>query len=401
MDSADRFSEIARSFQASEIRELMKLLGRPGLITFAGGMPDEEHFPHPEIISIIESLTPAQRAAAYQYGPTPGYPPLLEALSSYLLEKGIRCGSDNLIVTTGAQQALHLVARILLDPQDVVIVEDPSFIGAMNAFLSFRALLVGVPILSDGPDLERLEKAVKLHSSRLKFVYVIPNFQNPSGITYSLEKRRLLLEMAEKHDFLILEDDPYCELFFEGEETVYRSLKSMDDHERVIYLGTFSKTLAPGFRIGYAVASKTIKEKMELAKQSVDACSPSFSQVVAAEYLKRGLCAHYVASMRRVYHDKCRTMLDVLERELPSTVSFTRPKGGFFIWLTLPTGADARTVFQECVEHGVAFVTGAGFCIEAKGEERIRLAFSNASLMDIKKGTALLCSVLRKYYPPR
>jgi 2-aminoadipate transaminase len=395
-NNEDRFSDVAKALHASEIRELMKLAGRPGVISFAGGMPDAGYFPHAEILEIVRDFDAVRMAAAYQYGPTPGYGPLISQVEEYLAARGIPCSPDNIIITTGAQQGLHLAARIFINPGDTVVVENPSFVGGINAFLSCRARLLGVPLAGDGMDLDALEALLAREKGRVKFLYAIPNFQNPSGIAYSAGKRVGLLETVRRHGLILLEDDPYCELYFKGTSRDYASIKSIDNGKDVIYLGTFSKTLAPGFRIGYAVADRPIREKMELAKQSVDACSPMFSQVVAAEYLEKGYCARYVEKMRKVYGEKCACMVKALEAHLPAAVSFTRPAGGFFVWLTLPPGASAGKVAVRCVEQGVAVVTGAGFCVDDSSDHNIRLAFSNSSLGDIEKGAAILGSVLKK-----
>jgi 2-aminoadipate transaminase len=306
---------------------------------------------------------------------------------------------QDIIVTTGSQQALSLVSKLFLDKDDVVLVELPSFIGAIASFYSCMGRVEGVRLDGSGIDMEDLDHMIERCNSegwRVKFLYTIPNFNNPSGITLSRERRKALLETAEKHDILVVEDDPYGDLFYEGEEEEYLPVKSYDSEGRVLYLGTFSKVLSPGLRVGWIVATGELVAKLELLKQSFDACTPTFSQVIATDYMRLGHIDDYIANMRKTYRTKRDRMLISLERYMPQGVSWTTPRGGFFVWLTLPERFDAEEVFRNAVQHKVAFVTGDAFLPENSAKNHIRLAFSDLDPERIEQGVMILAAVLKE-----
>ena len=392
------FSKSGSRLKSSKIRELMKLAGVPGIISMAGGMPDPEHFPFKEIKKIIEAWDAAKQAAALQYGSTSGYPPLLKEIQNYVAAGGVNFDGQAVLPTTGAQQAIQLVTRVLCDPGDIVLVEVPTFIGAVAVFIGYGAKPEGVPMDSQGLIPQALEKKLEeLKSAGLKpkFLYTIPNFQNPSGLTMSQQRRDKIYSICRRFDLPVVEDDPYYELYFEGSAADYRNIKSRDTDNRVILLNTFSKILSPGLRLGWMVGPEKVVAACELAKQSEDACSSSFSQVVASDYLALGCVAEYTAKMRVIYSEKCRLMLERLAAEMPEGVSWSEPRGGFFVWVSLPGSLDSEKLLIESVKHKVAFVTGAPFHVDGQGADKLRLAFSNPSRQEIEEGIRRLGGVIR------
>jgi 2-aminoadipate transaminase len=398
MDISFRLSESAMHLKSSKIRELFKMASVPGIISMGGGNPDSASFPFEEIKTIIGSWSYDTAKKALQYGTTKGYAPLLEGIADWMVKrKKVSMGGQEILITTGSQQALALLSKLFLNSNDVVIVELPSFIGAIAAFYSSMGRIEGVRLDSDGIDIEDLKRTIEECADKgmiVKFIYTIPNFNNPCGITLSQERRGRLLDIARQYNIPIVEDDPYGELFYEGGEEDYLPIKRLDTDGKVIYLGTFSKLLSPGLRVGWIVAERDLAAKLELQKQSFDACTPTFSQVIARDYMSRGYINIYINKMRRVYQEKRDTMLDALKRYMPRGVQWTTPKGGFFIWLTLPEKIDAEEVFKKAVERKVAFVTGDAFLPEGYAKNHIRLAYSDLDTGRIEKGIELLAGVL-------
>jgi 2-aminoadipate transaminase len=397
MDFDKLLSASGNRLKSSKIRELMKLAGTPGIISMAGGMPDAEHFPYAEVQRIINSWDSRKKAFAFQYGPTGGYPPLVEQIKAYVAGGGVDLEGQAILPTTGAQQAIQLVTRVLTDPGDTVLVELPSFIGALAAFAGYGVTAAGVEMDGHGlvpSALEKKYRELAALGKTPKFLYTNPTFQNPSGITMSQARRDEIYALAGSLDLPVIEDDPYFELYFEGDPEDYRNLKSRDTEDRVILLNTFSKILSPGIRLGWMVGPEKVVARCEVAKQSEDACSSSFSQVVAADYMEAGLVEAYTTRMRGIYAAKCRLMLDMLELEMPEGVSWSRPAGGFFIWVSMPESMDSEALLVECLKHKVAFVTGAPFHADGKGANKLRLAFSNSSAEEITEGIRRLASVL-------
>jgi len=392
------FSAGGNRLKSSKIRELMKLAGEPGIISMAGGMPDAEHFPFEEIRKIIDSWDAGKRAAALQYGATGGYPPLVEQIAGYVSASGVETHGQAILPTTGAQQAIQLLTRIFCDPGDTVLVELPTFIGAVAVFIGYGAEPEGILMDDQGlipVELEEKITELKEQDRSPKFLYTNPTFQNPSGITMSQNRRDEIYSLCSRYELPIIEDDPYHELYFKGVPEDYRGLKARDVDNRVIQIGTFSKILSPGLRLGWMLGPPEVVTRCETAKQSEDACSSSFSQVVAADYLAAGYVNQYTAKMRRIYSQKCRLMLDCLEREMPEQVSWSRPAGGFFTWLTLPGHMDSEKLLVESIKHKVAFVTGSPFHVDGGGRNKLRLAFSNSSPEQIEQGIKRLAGVTR------
>ena len=392
------FSAAGSRLKSSKIRELMKLAGTPGIISMGGGMPDAEHFPFKEIKEIIGSWDSARQAAALQYGATGGYPPLVEEIGRYVSAGRVKLEGQAILPTSGAQQAIQLITRTFCDPGDTILAEIPTFIGAVAAFVGYGARPAGVPMDEEGLIPQALEEKIKeleKINKKAKFLYTIPNFQNPSGLTMSQSRRDEIYAVCRSFNLPIVEDDPYYELYFQGSPADYRNIKSRDTDSRVILLNTFSKILSPGMRLGWMVAPREVVARCELAKQSEDACSSSFSQVVAADYLARGCVAEYTARMRPIYREKCRLMLECLKAGMPEGVSWSNPKGGFFIWLTLPVKLDSEDLLRESLKHKVAFVTGEPFHVDGGGKNKLRLAFSNSSAQQIEEGIRRLAESVR------
>lgn len=391
------FSRSAQAQGSSEIARLMKLAADPSIISFAGGMPNNGLFPTETVDEIYASLPVEVKRAGFQYGPTAGYPPLLDAFREYLRPRGLPVDDYSLMITTGGQQALNLVTEVLVDPGDVVVTEYPSFIGAIAAFNAHRAELHDIAMDEGGILLEPL--AAKLESipaDRLKLVYLNPCFHNPAGILYTNERKRQVLELLEKFDVCLLEDDPYSELFFDSDdrpETVAMAAMS-DGSVPICYVGTLAKTLGPGMRIGWILAPKEIVGKCELAKQSLDACTSTFTQVLAHAYISQGKLPAYVEEVRPIYARRAKLMLDALEAHMPEGVVWTTPRGGFYVWVTLPETVDASDVFEACLERGAAFVIGSAFDPQGTRNNTIRLAFSHTPEEKIVEGTRIVCEAV-------
>jgi len=399
MDLTNLFSEATMKVKSSKIRELMKMASVPGIISLGGGMPDSTSFPFEEIKDIINNWTPAKASIALQYGTTNGYGPLIDKLKERMERvKHISMEGHDIIVTTGSQQALALLSKLFLDPGDVVLVEIPSFIGAIASIYSFTGDVVGVPMDDEGmlvDDLTAVIERCVTDGRKVKFIYTIPNFNNPSGITTSQGRRRKLLDVSNRYKIPVVEDDPYGDLFYDGTEDDYRPIKSLDGEGNVLYLGTFSKVLSPGMRLGWILGPSDVVAKAELLKQSFDACTPTFSQLIALDYLEKGYMDAYIGRMRDVYRKKRDAALGALDRHMPPEVTWTRPSGGLFVWLTLPDYLDSVDVFKKSVERKVAFVTGDAFLPEDHRNNVLRLAFSNLSEDKIEKGIEILADVLR------
>jgi 2-aminoadipate transaminase len=380
----------------SAIRRMSALIERPGIISFAPGQPSPETFPVAAFQEILADVVARESAGAFQYILTRGYGPLLAAVQEYAAGKGMPTDLAEVLVTEGSQQGLDLVSRVLLDPGDVVLVERPSYIGATGAFRAARARMVGVKLDEDGLDLEdlRLRHAECARDGRApKFLYVIPSFQNPSGISHSLERRRGLLAAARDLDLLIVEDDPYGDLYFEA--APLPTLRSMDP-ERVVYLSSFSKILAPGLRTAFLLGPEEILTKIEIAKQSANLCGSGLDQRVILACLGRGLIEAQKERIRPYYRAKRDAMLEALAAEMPDGVRWTRPGGGLFVWLTLPEGMDAEALLEAAVAEGVAYVAGAPFHVDGGGANTMRLTFAKEDAPTITEGVTRLGRVVRR-----
>lgn len=388
------FSDKMQTMKPSAIREIFKSLGEPGAISFAAGNPAPESFPVEAMSSIAASLFANDAAGALQYSVTEGYPPLRELVSRRLHSKfGVNTADNTTLITSGGQQAIELCCKVLCNEGDTVICENPSFIGALNAFRSLGVHPVGVDLEEDGICLPKLEKALRTHP-RTRFLYLIPTFHNPTGITMSLEKRRAVYALAQKYQVLILEDNPYGDLRFDGEDVP--TLKSMDTDNRVLYCGSFSKILSPGMRVGFACGCEPLIQKMVIAKQVEDVHTNIFFQMLCARYMQEYDLDEHIAAIRRLYRRKCGLMLDRLAQSMPSEVHHTHPQGGLFLWCTLPNGIPLSALIQRLSEQQVFVVPGTTFnCDETAPSSSFRLNYSLPSEEEIRRGISLLGQTVR------
>lgn len=393
-DIQTKFSDKVKHLEASAIREIFKLLAKPGIISFAGGAPDPALFPKKELAEIAADILVNQGEVALQYGVTEGYAPLRQWVKDRLTRQGIISDRDETIIVSGGQQGIDLASKSLLNPGDGVICEEPSFVGGLNAFRSNNAEIYGVPVEADGMDMEKLEDLLKGHPN-VKILYTIATFQNPSGITMSTAKRKRLLELADTYDFMIFEDNPYGELRFAGEDVP--TIKSMDKNGRVVYLGSFSKILSPGLRLGFTSCDPALMERMIICKQVQDVHTNVLSQMIAYEFVTRFDMDAHIAKLREVYGRKCRLMMDCMDEYFPACVTHTCPQGGLFLFCTMPEQYDSKAVMEKALEKGVAFVPGATTMIDDRASySTFRMNYSTASEADIKKGIRILGDVLKE-----
>jgi 2-aminoadipate transaminase len=394
-------SAAARVMQESAIRRMGAVLGKgPDVISFAPGYPDPSTFPWEHFRATAADLLSGTDGSVLQYGPTRGFRPLLGAIIEILESRGIGAAPDELLVTTGSQQGLDLVARVLIDPGDVVLVELPSYVGALSAFNNVQASLVGVRQEADGIDLDHLDEVVgrlRAEGRRARILYVVPNFQNPTGLLIGTDKRTRLLEWAARNDFLIVEDDPYRDLYFDavGEPDI-RPIKADDRNGRVVYMSSFSKTLAPGFRVAWIAAPAPLAAKFEQAKQAEDLCTGGFDQRMVHEAYRRGWLTRQIPILRRHYQHKRDVMAAALDRELGDLISYPQPKGGFFLWATLPAHVSADTMLDAALSHGVVYVAGSAFFVDGSGHNTLRLCFSAPTPERIEEGVSRLAATIRE-----
>jgi 2-aminoadipate transaminase len=370
------------------------------IISFAPGYPAPDTFPWDEFRAIAAELLASHDGHVLQYGPTRGYKPLLEVIAGIQQGRGIDSAHEDLQVTTGSQQGLDLIARVLIDPGDVVLVELPTYVGAITAFRNAQASMVGIPQEADGIDLAALDATharLAAEGRRIKFVYVVPNFQNPTGLLIGPGKRRRLLEWAERRDVLIVEDDPYRDLYFEdsASEADVRPIKADDRDGRVVYLSSFSKTLAPGYRVAWMAAAPAIAAKVEMAKQAGDLLTGSLDQRIVYEACRRGVLDRQIPLLRRHYAHKRDVMQQALTRELGDLAAWPTPRGGFFLWLTLPAAIDADHMLTRAIEAGVIYVAGEAFYVNGEGKNTLRLSFSAPTPERIDLGVSRLARALR------
>ena len=398
----DFLSTTGRELHESAIRKMSTLALRvPDLISFAPGFPDPSTFPWADLREIATELLAGNDSAVLQYGPTRGYKPLLESIVEILAGRGIRATPDELIVTTGSQQGLDMVARLLVDPGDVVLVELPTYTGAISAFANVQARFAGVRQDADGINLDDLDAVClreRAAGRRVNVLYLVPNFQNPTGLMIGLEKRRRLVEWAERRNVLIIEDDPYGVLYFDdvSTEAETRPIKADDDRGRVLYLSTFSKTLAPGFRMAWVTAPAALVSRFDIAKQSMDLSSGIFDQRVVDLAIRRGVLQKLAPQLRALYRSKRDAMERALRAELGTQLTWPVPRGGFFLWAQLPDGLDGETLLPRAIEEKVVFVAGTAFYVDGTGRNRIRLSFSHPSEERLREGTRRLAAAINE-----
>ncbi len=390
------FSVNSKGMKRSAIRELLKLTQRPEVISFAGGLPAPESFPVEELKSIIQDMMDTEPALALQYGATEGDMMLRKMIAEKYQKEGFDITLDNVIIVTASQQALDLVAKIFINRGDVIICGLPSYLGGLSAFNSYGAEMHGIPLDEEGMSAELLEKeleGLKQKNIQPKFIYTIPDFQNPAGITMSKKRRLEILALAKKYNVLILEDSPYRELRFEGEHVP--TIFSLDNSGHVINLGTFSKIFAPGFRIGWVIAHIDIVDKIVVAKQATDLCTPPFTQRIAARYMEKGLIEKNIVAIVNSYREKRDGMLEALGKYMPKEVTWTKPEGGLFLFVTCPEYIDTNELFKKAIEKNVAFVSGTSFYCNGKGNNTIRLNFSYCSKETNIEGIKRLAEVIK------
>ena len=396
MDIKTKFSDKVKDLEASAIREIFKLLDKPGIISFAGGAPDPELFPCDELSEVAADVLKNNGKIALQYGVTEGYAPLRDWVKNRLVSQGIIKENDNneTIIVSGGQQGIDLASKSLLNPGDAVVCEQPSFIGGLNCFRSYNAEIYGVKVQSDGIDMEELEALLKQHSN-IKILYTIATFQNPSGITMSLEKRKKLLELAEQYDFMIFEDNPYGELRFAGDDVP--TIKSLDTQGRVLYLGSFSKILSPGIRVGFTSCDKELMERMIICKQVQDVHTNVLAQMVVYGFLTKYSIDEHISKLKETYGEKCRFMCECMDKYFPSSVSHTVPEGGIFLFCEMPDGYDTKAIMAKAVDRGVAFVPGSTTMIDDKAVcSSFRMNYSTASKEQIESGIKTLGDLLKE-----
>ena len=398
----DRFAQRAGGVTSSAIRELLKLTERSDILSFAGGLPAPEAFPVEEVEAACHRVLQERGADALPYGPTEGFLPLRELLAQQMERQGVPATPDNVLVTTGSQQALDLVGKLFLDPGDHVATEEPTYLGALQAFAAYQARYLPLPVDDEGLRVDFLEDALR---SGPRFLYVLPNFQNPTGVTLSLERRRRIVELASRHGVPIVEDDPYRQLRYEGEPVpAVATIQAQLDggaagggafRGGTLYLGTLSKILGPGLRVGWVVAPDEVARKLVQFKQGADLHTSTFAQMVAYETARDGFLDRHVRRIRELYGARRDAMLRALEDHMPEGVRWTRPHGGLFLWVTLPRGLDSSILLGRALQARVAFVPGAPFFPDGGGAETLRLNFSYCAPDLIDEGMRRLGGVIR------
>jgi len=377
----ERFAERTHNMMSSIIREILKLALQPDIISFAGGMPAAELFLIREFEEACQYVLTHDGVRALQYGTTEGYPPLKQYLVEKMKEYDVPAEQENILLVNGSQQALDLIGKIFINPGDVVLTEGPTYLGAIQAFRAYQARLVTVPLDEEGIQTGKLEEALERHP--VKFIYVLPNFHNPAGVTMTLERRLKLVELAARYGVFIVEDDPYGELRFEGQDITPLVVLHK---ENVLYLSTFSKTLSPGIRLGWIVAPSKIIAKLVQAKQGSDLHTSTFVQMVANDICQRGILRSHVKTIREVYRERRDAMLAAMERHFPPGVTWTRPQGGLFLWVQVPEHIDTTEFLNLALQEKVAFVPGRAFYPDDGGQNAMRLTFATADPERIEEG---------------
>lgn len=391
------FAKRMQIAKASEIREILKLTTRPDIISFAGGLPAPELFPVEEMIEVSGKVLKTMGREALQYGPTEGYLPLRNHIVAHMRERGVEVNADNILILSGSQQGLDFSGKVFLDEGDVVFCESPSYLGALNAFRSYLCNFKAVETDENGMNLSDLEKKIeeaKTEGHTPKFVYVIPDFQNPSGKTWSFERRKGLYDIAVKHNIAIVEDNPYGALRFEGE--VIPPIKSLDRDGRVVFLGTFSKTFTPGLRLGWAAASKELLAKFNIAKQAADLQASTISQRELSVFLDNYDFNGHVKHLIEVYKKRRDLMVETMKRTFPEGAKYVIPQGGLFMWVELPERIDTKKLLEKAIERKVAFVPGASFFPDANVHNCMRLNYSNMTEERIVEGIERLAELLKE-----
>jgi len=396
-DFNDILSTNSKRMKKSAIRELLKLTNKPGLISFAGGLPSPLTFPIKELKEITCEILENDGHAALQYSTTEGDNQLRTLLAKRYADQGLKITMNNIVITTSSQQGLDLIPKVFIDPGDKIIVELPSYLGGISSFHNYGADMIGIEHDKYGMSSLKLEEVLaelKAKGEKPKFIYIIPDFQNPAGVTMPEFRRKEIVDIADKYDILIVEDSPYRELRFEGEpqKTIYQ----LADNGKVILLGTFSKIFVPGFRIGWVIGHETVLDRIVTAKQSTDLCTSAFVQKIAAKYIEKGYFDKNIKNIISMYKEKKDVMMEAFAKYLPEGVTWTNPEGGLFLFVTLPEGMDSEKLFIKAVENDVAFVIGKVFHCDESGKNTMRINFSFATKEEIVEGVKRLGKAIKE-----
>ncbi len=389
----NKFAERTHLVKSSETREILKVTERPEVISFAGGLPAPELFPVKALKDVCNAVLNEEGAASLQYSTTEGYIPLREAICQRMKVIGINSTIENVLITSGSQQAIDLTGRLFINEGDTIICESPTYLAAINAFKSYNAKFVEVAMDDDGMVMEELEKKLQEHPNT-KFIYTIPDFQNPTGRTLKLERRIRMIELANQYDVLIVEDNPYGAVRFAGEELP--PVKDFDTESRVIYISTFSKIFTPGLRLGWICADESFIDKYVTFKQTADLHTDSFTQRITAKYMELYDIEEHINKIKAVYKERCTAMLSCIEEFFPKNLSYSKPEGGLFIWVELPEGVDSTHIFTECLKNNVACVSGVPFFPNGTQKNTLRLNYSTMPKEKIIEGMKRMGEVLHR-----
>jgi len=398
INSVNKFlSASGKSMQRSAIREILKLLENPDMISFAGGLPAAETFPVDDLKEIVLEVLEKEGASALQYGTTEGDPLLRKMLAEKHNREGLNIDTENIIITTGSQQALDIIGKIFLDPGDYVLCGLPSYLGGLNAFSVYGARLKGISLDENGMKPDELEETIinlRELGKIVKFIYIIPDFQNPAGITVPEQARKRIIEIAEKHDLLVVEDSPYRDIRFTG--VPQRMMYQLDKSGRVLTLCTFSKIFAPGFRVGWIIGNPVILDRIVMAKQTADLCTPPFVQKIIARYMEKGLLEKNIIKTIALYSERRNHMIKCFRKYFPVEVTWTEPEGGLFLFVTLPAAANTDNILEKAIKKNVAFVAGSTFFCNDSGRNTMRINFSFSDLEVIEEGVKRLALVINE-----
>ncbi len=398
MEDIDRlYSDRAGKMRKSEIRELLKVTQDPEIVSLAGGLPNPKSFPIQDLQGIVNSVLEHHGATALQYGTTQGVEELRKAIAERSCKDGIDATADNVIITSGSQQALDTVGKIFLNPGDTAVVGLPTYLGGINAFRSYEANLVGIPLDKEGMIIDALEEKIKellKENFTPKFIYAVPTFQNPAGVVMPESRRKKLIDVAKEYDLVIVEDDPYSKLRFDSSHI--KPIKAFDDEGRVIYMSTFSKILSPGFRLAWTIASEELTRKMIICKQALDLCTNTFTQFIANEFIKSGSLDLHIMKICEMYKPKRDIMMNAMKKYFPDGYICNKPAGGMFAWVTLPEEIDTEIMFLDALKEKVAYVHGKAFCVDGGGGRSMRLNFSYSTNEQLEEGMKRLGAVIEK-----
>ncbi len=391
------YSQRAGKMRKSVIRELLKVTQEPEIISFAGGLPNPKSFPIEDLQGVVQHVLGSKGKSALQYGTTQGLHELREFIAERSRKEGMDVTEENVIITSGSQQALDTIGKVFLNPGDTAFVGLPTYLGGINAFRSYESNLEGIPLDKDGMNIDVLEEKIKeflKDDITPKFIYTVPTFQNPAGVVMPESRRKKIIDLANEYDLVIIEDDPYGNLRFDIDHV--KPIKAFDDEGRVIYLSTFSKILSPGFRLAWTIASPELTRKMVICKQALDLCTNTFTQYIASEFMRRGSLDLHIMKICEMYKPKRDAMMKAMKEYFPDGYICHKPKGGMFAWVTLPKGIDTETMFLDSIKENVAYVHGKAFHVDGGGERSMRLNFSYSSSKQIDEGMQRLGKVIKR-----